>query len=223
MNRQIRDWLFWLALIGVGVAAVAGVAALIQSADKDLTQWPEGCRAILLAGAQRNVKDQTWWQDVAVGTDAADGSGALDALESYRISLHQRSRNRSGVQRGWGIGTLQSHEFDVDRWSKFVYRIKVPLNQNGIPAPTKVKVALAWNSEVMGVLGFPIGSQLTVDLDLAVHDSIGNQAGYSGSYDNSYEIAEFEGEPGETYEIKIRRWSGTYSTWFGIAWTVTYG
>jgi hypothetical protein len=54
-----------------------------------------------------------------------------------------------------------------------------------------------------------------------VFDSHGNQVGYSGSWDNSYEIAEFEGKPGETYTIKIRRWSGSDDVWYGIAWTVT--
>jgi cytochrome c biogenesis factor len=47
--------------------------------------------------------------------------------------------------------------------------------------------------------------------------------GYSGSYDNSYEIAEFDGRRGETYDIRIRRWSGTDWVWYGIAWTVTGG
>jgi hypothetical protein len=28
---------------------------------------------------------------------------------------------------------------------------------------------------------------------------------------------------GETYTIRIRRWSGTDPTWYGIAWTVTGG
>ena len=62
-----------------------------------------------------------------------------------------------------------------------------------------------------------------MDLDLQIFDSRGNQVGYSGSWDNSYEIAEFEGQPGETYTIKIRRWSGTDSVWYGVAWTVTGG
>ena len=68
-----------------------------------------------------------------------------------------------------------------------------------------------------------IGSQLTVDFDLLVFDSSGAQVGYSGSWDNSYEIAEFDGRPGETYTIKIRRWSGDDAVWFGIAWTTTGG
>jgi hypothetical protein len=54
-----------------------------------------------------------------------------------------------------------------------------------------------------------------------VFDENGTQVGYSGSWDNSYEIAEFTGSPGKSYTIRIRRWSGNDSTWFGIAWTVT--
>ena len=69
----------------------------------------------------------------------------------------------------------------------------------------------------------PLSSNLTVDLDLKVYDDNGNVVGYSGSWDNSYEIAEFDGAPRKTYTIKIRRWSGTDNTWFGIAWTVTVG
>jgi hypothetical protein len=75
------------------------------------------------------------------------------------------------------------------------------------------------------ILGFtiPLTSKLTVDLDLKVFDSAGNQVGYSGSYDNSYEIAEFVGNPGQEYTIRIRRWSGTDRVFYGIAWTVTGG
>jgi hypothetical protein len=94
--------------------------------------------------------------------------------------------------------------------------------------PRNVKVALAWTSEVSD-LSLPfIGpvlffSNLVVDLDLKVFDASGNQVGYSGSWDNSYEIVEFTGTPGATYTIRIRRWSGDRPTWYGIAWTVTGG
>lgn len=67
------------------------------------------------------------------------------------------------------------------------------------------------------------GAWRVVDLDLQVFDSRGAQVGYSGSWDNSDEIAEFTGTPGETYTIKIRRWSGSDDVWYGIAWTVTGG
>ena len=34
-------------------------------------------------------------------------------------------------------------------------------------------------------------------------------------------MVEFAAHAGETYEIVIRRWSGTDSVWYGVAWTVT--
>jgi hypothetical protein len=37
------------------------------------------------------------------------------------------------------------------------------------------------------------------------------------------ELAELAGQFGKTYIIRVRRCSGTESTWFGIAWTVTGG
>ena len=64
---------------------------------------------------------------------------------------------------------------------------------------------------------------LQSDFDLKVFDSAGNLVAYSGSWDNSYEIAEFKGLPGAEYTIRIRRWSGTGNVWYGIAWTVTGG
>jgi hypothetical protein len=202
--------------------ACAGVAALIQDTNATLEHWPEGCRAILLAGATRNVVDQTWWEDVVDDVDASDGSGAVNALESHHIAGQRKGRNNAASRRGWDIGALVSADFDGSGLSTFSYRIQVP---TGVFAPRKVKVALAWTSKVstLSIFGFtiPLGSRLTVDLDLKVFDARGAQVGYSGSWDNSYEIAEFTGAPGETYTIRIRRWSGTDSVWYGIAWTVT--
>jgi Subtilase family len=204
--------------------AAAGITALLQSEASTLKAWPEGCRAILLAGSMRNVVGDTWWQDVVDDDDAADGSGAVNARESHLISQSRRSRNSSGTRRGWDVGTLDDNDFDAMGMSNFVYRIQVPSFWFG---PRHVKVALAWDSKVttFSLLGIeiPLTSQLTVDLDLKVFDSSGAQVGYSGSWDNSYEIAEFDARPGETYEIRIRRWSGTDWTWYGVAWTVTGG
>ena len=44
--------------------ATAGVTALLQDVDGVLCSWPEGCRAILMASAGRNIRGSTWWQDV---------------------------------------------------------------------------------------------------------------------------------------------------------------
>ena len=204
--------------------ACAGVAALIQNSDSTLEHWPEGCRAILLAGATRNVVDQTWWEDVIDDVDASDGSGSVNALESHRIARQRKGRNAAASRRGWDIGRLRSADFDGAGLSSFEYKVRVP---SGLLGPRHVKVVLAWTSKVstFSIFGItiPLSSTLTVDLDLKVFDARGNQVGYSGSWDNSYETAEFTGTPGHTYTIRVRRWSGTDSVWYGIAWTVTGG
>ena len=89
------------------------------------------------------------------------------------------------------------------------------------PFSPRVKVALAWDSAVTSSGDNATASTLTVDFDLLVRDSRGVQVASSASWDNSYEVVEFAGQPGETYDIVIRRWSGTDSVWFGVAWTVS--
>ncbi len=200
--------------------AVAGVASLIQGTDSTLKHWPEGCRAILLASADRNVQGSTWWQDVTSGVDAGDGAGAVNSSEARSVTQNRRWQNAPATRRGWNVGLLTSSDFDSNKLSKFEYKVSVP---NWIFGPRKIKVALAWTSKVSRFLGLLYTSNLAVDLDLKVYDENGAQVGYSGSWDNSYEIVEFTGRPGKTYTIKIRRWSGSESTWYGIAWTVTGG
>ena len=196
--------------------AVAGVTALLQDVDSTLASWPEGCRAILLAAAGRNVNGRTWWNDVASRTDASDGSGALDAESGVRIAQQRRFRNAPATSRGWDVGTLASADFSGGL-TTFRYRVSVPQ----LLFSPHVKVALAWDSKVQSFLGIPLSSTLTVDFDLIVRNSQGVQVASSASWDNSYEIAEFDATRGATYEILVRRWSGTDSVWFGIAWAVT--
>ena len=204
--------------------AVAGVAALLQERSAMLRHWPEGCRAILVAGATRNVSSDSWWRDVLASVDSSDGAGAVDARESHAIAGNRRFRGSPATRRGWDVGRAASDDFGADGLSKFEYRVAVPPFRWG---PRNVRVALAWTSEVarvdVPIFGSFFFSALNVDLDLKVFDSAGRQVGYSGSWDNSFEIVEFAGRAGETYTIRIRRWSGDRPTWFGIAWTVTGG
>ena len=199
--------------------AVAGITAVLQSVDSTLKSWPEGCRAILMASAGRNVANGTWWSDVSARRDASDGAGAADAEVGVRVAQRRRSRNAAGVQRGWDVGTLASSDFGGDRLSTFRYRVTVP--RRGW-SPT-VKVALAWDSKVSSFFNIPLASTLTVDFDLIVRNSAGVQVASSASFDNSYEIAEFAATPGETYDVIVRRWSGTDSVWYGIAWNTVAG
>ncbi len=199
--------------------AVAGVVALLQGINNTLKIWPEGCRAILLAGAKINVTGSTWFDDVLLGNDAQDGSGALDALESAEITKNRSKKdNDPATQRGWDIGTLTSTRFGKGRYLMFSYNLKFP--EKG--GANHVKVAMAWNSKVTSSIqsSIPIDSSLTMDLDIEVYDDANILVGKSDSFDNSYEIAEFNGEAGKMYKIKIRKHSGSGWTWYGIAWTV---
>jgi hypothetical protein len=201
--------------------AAAGCTALMQEADATLQSWPEGCRAILLAGASRNVSGNTWWADRIAAVDASDGSGSVDALESVRITKSRRTRGAAATRRGWDVGTLRTSDIGAADETTFAYSVTVPRLLFG----SRVKVALAWDSTAFLVtLPFPFIqlpiSVLTVDFDLMIYDRTGALVGYSGSWDNSYEVAEFAARAGETYTIKIRRWSGDADVWYGIAWTV---
>ena len=196
--------------------AAAGVTAVLQDVDATLQSWPEGCRAILLASATRNVSNSTWWADVVANHDGVDGAGAIDAQAGVRVAQSRRSRNAAGVRRGWDVGTMRSTDFDGNRMSTFRYRVTVPRSLY----LSRVKVALAWDSSVSSIFGIPLGSNLSVDFDLIVRDGNGTQVAHSSSWDNSYEIAEFVGTNGATYDIFVRRWSGTDDVWYGLAWNV---
>jgi len=205
--------------------AVAGSVALVQGVDTILQIWPEGCRAILLAAADKNVTGSTWWKDVSTSTDARDGAGALDAKQAVEITRARRGRNNSGHALGWDIGYFEDGLFSADQMSTFEYRITVPANRLQFYTRPRVKVALAWNSMVSTIIiplvniELPISSVLTHDYDIMVFDAGGRLVGYSGSYDNSYEVAEFDANVGATYTVKIRRWTGGGDMAYGIAWS----
>jgi subtilisin family serine protease len=198
--------------------ATAGVVALLQDVDPVLTSWPEGCRAIMLAAAGRNVRGGTWWQDVSAGVDGRDGAGAVDASAGVAIARQRRWRDAAASRNGWDVGTLSSAAIGRDGLATFRYHVHVP----PLLFVPRVKVALAWDSAVTTFLNvFPLSSRLTVDLDLIVRDSNGTTVGSSASWDNSYEVVEFAARAGQTYEIVIRRWSGSDDVWFGVAWGVS--
>ena len=205
--------------------AVAGSVALVQGVDTILEIWPEGCRAILFAAADKNVTGSTWWKDVSTGTDARDGAGSLDAKQAVAITRARRGRNNRGDMLGWDIGYFEDGLFGRDQMSTFVYRITVPANRFQFFTRPRVKVALAWDSMVTTMripfvnIELPISSILTHDYDLMVFDAGGRLVGYSGSYDNSYEIAEFAADAGATYTVKVRRWNGSGDMPYGIAWS----
>ncbi|MGH8224068.1 MAG: S8 family serine peptidase, partial [Woeseiaceae bacterium] len=202
--------------------AVAGTVAVVQSVDGTLKAWPEGCRAILLASAGRNISGGSWSQAAARSTtDGIDGSGALDTGEAAQIARVRSRRNSTAVRRGWDVGMLQSSDLQANGTSSFRYMVQVPAS-----GARRLKAALAWSSKITytsdATATPPVKvteSKLTVDLDLYVYLR-GSLVAHSSTFDSSFEIVEFDAHAGSTYEIRIKRFSGTDWAWFGIAWTV---
>jgi len=218
--------------------AVAGVAALLQSANAELKMFPEACRAILMASANRNVVGGTWWGDVAAGIDGKAGAGALDARAACAIAVAPVSPYHVPPHHvpppspmGWCADMMDSSCFTTSNVADLAYVVSVPSAKVAATSTTQVstasttafvvKAALAWNSHVHSDDKGGIASELDWDLNIVVMDSDGNIVGWSCSFDNSYEVVEFYAQPGALYTIRIvrARWSST-PTWFGIAWTV---
>jgi len=111
------------------------------------------------------------------------------------------------------LDKLETSDFKSDGFAKSEYKITVPTS-----GPTHVKKALAWDSFAFNFLWIGL-SALVLDLDLKIYlDS--TLVAQSFSWDNSYEVAEYDAKPGDQLTIKIRRYSVTYWTYYGLAWTV---
>jgi len=202
--------------------AVAGTVAVLQSVDSTLTRWPVACRAILLASCGRNISGGTWSQAArSASEDGIDGSGALDAEEAVQIARARAYRQGAASQRGWDIGYLESMDLGTNGVTTFRWPVQIPASGRHT-----LKAALAWNSKVTyttdTTLTPPVKvteSKLTVDLDLWIYrDNV--LVAHSSTFDSSFEIVEFEAVAGATYEIRIKRFSGTDSAEYGIGWTV---
>lgn len=199
--------------------AVAGSVALLQQMDGTLASWPEGSRAILLAGAV-NVTGRSWMRDLRAGVDASDGAGALDIAASGRIARSRSSRGNRGEALGWDVGTFHAGDFAQDGEWRHVYRVRIPPASLFVMS-YRVKVALAWNAMVTR-FDLPIFGEFWInsapaDYDLFVYDG-NNLVAWSTSWDNSYEIVDFLGEPGKTYTIRVHKASGEAGSYYGIAW-----
>ena len=130
------------------------------------------------------------------------------------MANQQKQRNGAPLHRGWDIGSIDDDKVKNGYYEK-QYTIQIPWS---FSRKVPVKAALAWNSTAT-LNGGSYDSSLDIDLDIHIYNEDGVLVGYSGSWDNSHEIADFMANRNETYTIKIRRFKGTDKfTWFGLAW-----
>ncbi len=185
-----------LAASGTSVATpiVAGVAAQVLSNEPVLAAWPEGARAVLMAGAKYRVRmpNGAWNPDHA-------GVGMISAKWANRAA--HRGDNRLG---GYAIGELRSGD--------------QPVRNVEVLRGDRLRVALAWNSHTSGSRNLDLTDKLRADLDLQVTDPSGRVVG-SYTLDNAYEFVEIDIPSSGVARIQIlqARFDGGSET-YGLAW-----
>ena len=181
---------------GTSVASpiVAGIAAQLMARAPSLATWPEGTRAVLMAGARRH----TAMADGSVNVDH-EGVGTADATWSNRIlSGSSFGSYRIGAM---AAGTVPSYEFGVIRGQR-------------------VRVALAWSSHTSGSSNTGKADTLASDLDVRVIGPDG-AVRWGATYDNAYETVDITAGRTGTMRVEIRSSRfGASDEPFGLAWTI---
>ncbi len=178
---------------GTSIASpiVAGLAAQVIARAPTLATWPEGTRAVLMAGALR----RTPMADGSLSPDR-EGVGTADATWSNRVLAN-------GEYGGYRIGSMTG--------STVSQSISVVKGQ-------RVRVALAWSSHTSGTSNTGKADTLTADLDLRVTGPDG-AVRWSATFDNSYEALDIVAGRTGTLRIEIQasRFDAE-SEPYGLAW-----
>jgi hypothetical protein len=182
---------------GTSIASpiVAGIAAQLLARAPSLATWPEGARAVLLAGANR----RTPMPGGGVSADH-EGVGTASARWSNRVL-------DNGPFGGWTIGSMSQGQ---------VVTRNIPVVKG-----QRVRVALAWSSHTSGASNLGKSDVLRSDLDLVVRQPNGATTG-SFSFDNSYESVGVTASGSGTMRIEVRHDRfDTTSEPYGLAWSLT--
>jgi hypothetical protein len=185
-----------LAATGTSVATpiVAGVAAQLLANEPLLVAWPEGARAVLMAGAIHRVPMPNGSRNVD-----HEGVGMTSARWTNRIA--SAGDHRYG---GYLVGSMQPGE--------------EPVQEISVRAGDRLRVALAWNSHITGSNNLSKTDVLRSDLDLRVTAPNGSVR-RSFTIDNSYEFIEFVMPTTGVARIQLlqSRFDGPSET-YGLAW-----
>ncbi|HEX2193527.1 MAG TPA: S8 family serine peptidase, partial [Candidatus Limnocylindria bacterium] len=185
-----------LAASGTSVATpiVAGVAAQVLANEPILAAWPEGARAVLMAGAVHRVRMPNGSRNVD-----HEGVGMISAVWANRAA--HAGDNQLG---GYRLGELRKGQ--------------QPVQEIRVRAGDRLRVALAWNSHTSGSGDLDLTDRLRADLDLRVTDPDGRVVG-SYSLDNAYEFVGVVMRSGGVARVQIlqARFDGTSET-YGLAW-----
>ena len=185
-------------------AALAASAALLIDAYSPLGGWPEAIRAILLASASHQLGDGELWSRLA---DGRDGVGLVNNYYANLIGA-VRENGSTPQWRAYNYGSITETDFNHGVFDQHYY----------VPNTTwPIRVAFTWNSKTTSTSS----SELGVDLDMRLYDKNNNLLQVSSSWDNNYELIDYQPTTASgPYRIEIHASSVPSSlfTYYGIAW-----
>ena len=177
---------------GTSAAApqVSGLAALLINRNSQLAFEDEALRAIVMASAVHNIDGPTVMK-FNDGYDDKDGAGSIDCKTADDILLN--------------------NTYLYDDYTNDDLPIQVDYY---FEAPSRVRAAIAWSSFSDGMT-----DELQADFDLRVINPSGQEAAISASFDNNYEIVDFNVDTSGYYRIEItgKRFDSTHET-IAAAW-----
>jgi len=177
---------------GTSLAAplVTATAALMMERNGRLAVWPEITRAVLMAAADHNIEG-------ASRLSKHDGAGGLNAYAA--IDLLAATNRWNGVLYSCGTSTPNV----------------LTLGTVSVGPRTRQRIVLSWTTDPSHS---DYGNQPSADIDLTVVDSLGRTMASSMSFDNTYEIVEFDSWQAGTYTVQARKYRCDRDTWLGWAW-----
>ncbi len=202
----------WVSVAGTSIATpqVSGMVALLMQRDSMLRFWPEAVRAIIMASAMHNIEGPSIMR--VDGLDDRDGAGGIVADRGDVIALTRGDYGSTCLLPCWWGDTIGSQSFPVGTYRYYTFTAS---------ADALVPVVIAWDSAPADDYST---DPLKTNLDLLLLDPDGQPldgvGGYSASWDNSYEIAEFMSRRAGNYRIGVYKHSAEEdSNSLGVAWT----
>lgn len=190
----------WLGNIGSGTSfaapQVTGGAALLMQVDPELRVWPEGVKAIMMAGALNNIEGGSRLSDV-------DGAGGIDLFAAFKMA-DDSSASLNADWGGFSYSCGGTQLMDVATIT--------------LTAGQRTRVAIAWptNDDFADYVNRP-----DTDLDLRIYAPNGSWLASSASNDNTYEIVEFTPTTSGVYTLRVNKFrcdTGAEQRWLGYAW-----
>lgn len=168
---------------------VTAATALLIERHSRLAMWPEMVRALLMATAHQNVEGASRLSDI-------DGAGGVDVQAAADLLL---APDRFGGVH-YGCSNVPT---------------TMPLGTVSASPRTRHRIVLAWSSDP----SHPDWAlQPSADIDLSVVDANGATVATSASWDNSFEIVEFDAPSGGLFTVRAQRYRCDRDTWLGWAW-----